>query len=204
MIYSVDQTNAQNRHALLTVKHFRLLHLLITIAMILAIAGSTGNDNTTKVSTTLKAGVCLFVGAYLAMMVTFLIASPSLRLIKSRERFVAIAIIVAAPFISIRLLYSILAVFVHNHNFSTVSGSVPIRVGMATIEEYIVVLIYIGLGFMLHKLAPEQRGPIESRPWKAPKDERSRRHSSSRRDRNPSPGNAPYNIQPVQYPQRYS
>lgn len=169
--------------------------------MILAIAGSTGNDNTTKVSGTLKGGVCLFVGAYVAMIITFLIASPSLRLIKTRERFVAIAIVVAAPFISVRLLYSILAVFVHNHNFSTLTGSVPVRVGMATIEEYIVVLIYVGLGFILHQLAPEQQGPIESRPWKAPKDERSRRHSS-RRDGLPAPENIQYKTHPVQYPPR--
>jgi len=140
------------------------------------------------------------------MMFTFLIACPSIGNIKSRERFVAFAIVAACPFIAIRLLYSILAVFVHNHWFSTLNGSVGVRVGMATVEEYIVVIIYISIGFVLQKLTEEQRGPIESRPWKERKarrssPNRSHRNSSRSRDGRTAPSSASaYQPQPLQYP----
>lgn len=93
------------------------------------------------------------------------------------DKRIAVAVILALPFILVRLAYSTLAVFVHNHDFNIINGSVAILVVMAVLEEFVVVFIYLFLGFKLDTMSLDQQGPIVSRPWKEPK------HQSARRNR---------------------
>jgi len=82
----------------------------------------------------------------------------------------------------VRLIYSACSVFLHSHLFNIVTGNVAVRVAMAVIEEFIVVAIYIALGFLVTKLDANAQGPIAGREWKNNRnrgEKRLRRHSMS-------------------------
>lgn len=63
----------------------------------------------------------------------------------SQKRIVGV-VLLASPLIACRLLYSLLTDFSHDRQFSLVDGNVTIRLCMATIEEFLVVLMYTVLG----------------------------------------------------------
>ncbi|OCK75022.1 hypothetical protein K432DRAFT_467611 [Lepidopterella palustris CBS 459.81] len=119
---------------ILTVKHFRLLQLLITGSLILAIAGglsgTTNPDGTVTVNTASKVSIVLAVVAF---------GGISLR--------ISLSVLVDLPFIFVRLLYSALVIFVQNHTFDIVNGSVPVQVVIAVAEDVMVILIYAMLDF---------------------------------------------------------
>jgi hypothetical protein len=164
---------------MLSVKHFRILQLLISIGLILSIAGGTSGsisaDGTVKVATTSKIGIGLYILAYVALVLITLLSLGKVSSIPSGEESVLVAVIFALPFILSRLAYSALSVFVHNHLFNIVTGSVVVLVAMAVVEEFIVVAAYLLLGFKVDKLGPNQQGPIANRPWKNKKNKGGRR-----------------------------
>lgn len=69
------------------------------------------------------------------------------------------AIVLALPFLLVRLVYSILSTFTHNRNFNLLDGSVTVLLCVALIEEFIVVIIFEGTGLTLKKVVREE--PVE-------------------------------------------
>jgi hypothetical protein len=177
----IDWINAPSQ-GFLTIKHFRFLQLFISLGLILSIAGgSSGNttpDGQIQVSTTSKAAIILYIVAFCGIFLVWLISMSNIALVPAGEKRIAFGVLLALPLIAIRLLYSALVVFHHNHTFSIIDGSVPVHVGMAVVEEFAVVFIYLALGFVLQNIQPEQQGPISTRPWK---DRKSQRRNGSRR-----------------------
>ncbi|KAL7937851.1 hypothetical protein V8C35DRAFT_319915 [Trichoderma chlorosporum] len=175
-----------------TVKQFRLVQVIITVGLILSIAGGTSgssdSNGTVTVSGTSKAGIILYIVGFAGITYFFLLSSNYKSVVPRQERRSPIAVAIAWPLILTRLVYSALAVFVNNDTFSVVGGSVDVRAGMAVVEEFLVVLDYIILGFILRKLEPEEQGELANRAWKDKRDRgsnaRSRdRHSTERRSR---------------------
>ncbi|KAF2423793.1 hypothetical protein EJ08DRAFT_423000 [Tothia fuscella] len=162
----VDWINAGSQ-GFFSAMHFRLIQIVISVGLILSIVGgtnlNTNSDGSVKIGTESKVGIILYIVAFVACIVVCLLSLPQLSWVPKEERKISIAVLLAFPFIGIRLLYSVLAVFLHNHNFSIYNGSVGVHVGMAVVEEFIVVFIYIFLGFKLSKLALSEQGPIVSR-----------------------------------------
>jgi hypothetical protein len=161
-----------------------VLQLLITIGLILGIVGGTSGivqpDGTVRVATTSKAGIALYIVAYVGIVCVYAISVPKTSFISNRERRVPVAIILALPFVLSRLIYSACSVFLHSHLFNIINGNVAVRVTTAIIEEFIVVSIYIALGFLVTKLDVDAQGPIAGREWKNKKSRggrRSKRHS---------------------------
>lgn len=167
-----------------TIKHFRVIQLLITIGLILSVAGGTsGNmqpNGTIKVDSTSKVGVILYILSFAALTLILFISSKQVSVIPSIERRVPLAVVLALPFILMRLVYSLLVVTLNDHLFNSVNGSVVLQVVMAVVEEFIVVAIYILLGFKVDKLDPAQQGPIASRAWKNKNSGRGRRGKNGR------------------------
>ena len=65
------------------------------------------------------------------------------------------AVILALPFIFVRILYSMLAVFLtHQTTFTLVNGNAVAQLCMATLEEMVVVVVYLGAGIT----APVRKG----------------------------------------------
>ncbi|KAK3173483.1 hypothetical protein OEA41_006812 [Lepraria neglecta] len=149
--------------------HFRLIQLLITIGLILSIAGGsngTSSDGTFKVQTTSKVGIILYIVAYVALALTALLTSFKLSHAESGEKRLLLAVILALPFILVRLVYSTLAALTHFHDFNLLTGSVAIFAIMAVAMEFAVILIYLVIGWRTNVIPASQRGPIMSRPWK--------------------------------------
>jgi hypothetical protein len=67
------------------------------------------------------------------------------------EKRIYFAVLAALPFIAVRLLWSILSVFADNASFSINSPKPLIQLFMATIEEFIVVIFYTGVGLTVAK-----------------------------------------------------
>jgi hypothetical protein len=154
----------------LGVKHFRLVQLVITLGLILSIVGGTSGNASPgsgiQVSTTSKAGIILYICAYAALCLVCALSITSLHHASSGEKRLVFAVILALPLILVRLIYSALVVFVHNHDFNILHGSVVLLVVMAVVEEFIVVGIYLVCGFTMEKQSPNVVGPLVSRPWK--------------------------------------
>ncbi|KAF2006386.1 hypothetical protein P154DRAFT_603964 [Amniculicola lignicola CBS 123094] len=159
------------------VKHFRILQLLITLGLILSVAGgssgTTSPDGTIKISSTSKVGVVLYIVAYVGLGAVYFISASRTGLIPEKERRVPVAVLFALPLICVRLIYSACSVFIHDHLFNIINGSVVVLFVMAVLEEFIVVLIYLALGFAVDKLDPAEQGPIAGRAWKNKKNKRS-------------------------------
>jgi hypothetical protein len=178
----VDFINAKSKPTF-TIRHFRLLQVLITVGLILSIVGGTsssiGPDGTIQVDTSSKIGIILYIVAFVGIVLMYLMSMSRAYCVPKKERRVPFAIIAALPFVLVRLVYSACAVFLHSHLFNIVTGSVLVLAFMAVIEEFIVVVIYVVLGFLVDKLDANERGEIAGRPWKTKKSKlgrRERRH----------------------------
>ncbi|KAH8666245.1 hypothetical protein BGZ61DRAFT_484178 [Ilyonectria robusta] len=177
----VDWISARG-HPTFTVKQFRLVQLLITIGLILSIAGGTSGsvspDGSVKISSISKVGIILYIIAFAAMAFALVVSSGSRSSVPLQERRVPVVVAIAFPLILVRLVYSAICLFLPSHLFSIIDGSVPVFVCMAVLEEFAVVAMYLGLGFNLKKLDPSEQGELSTRPWKAKKN---RKHGRSQR-----------------------
>ncbi|KAE9971407.1 hypothetical protein BLS_004451 [Venturia inaequalis] len=156
------------------VKQFRLIQLLITLGLILAIAGGTGGSTNSggspKIATTSKVAIALYIVAFVAIVLVWLVSMSALSVVPTVEKRVAFAVLIALPFILVRLVYSACVVFLHSHLFNLVNGSVVVNAIMAVLMEFVVVAIYLLLGFFISTLSPNDAGPIATRQWKAKND----------------------------------
>jgi hypothetical protein len=111
-------------------------------------------------------GIVLYVVAYVALVLVTLITAPKLLQGVNTPKRIMLAVILALPLILVRLIFSLLVVFHHGYDFNTVSGSVVVWALMAVMEEILVVLIYLFVGWTSEAVAMDARGPVASRPWK--------------------------------------
>jgi hypothetical protein len=149
--------------------HFRLLQLLITVGLILCIVGGTSSTSSAGVyqpQTTTKVGVVLYLVALIALGLIAAVTTHKLSNAPSDEKRLVWAVIIALPFILVRLIYSLISVFSHNRHFNLITGSVAVWVVMSVLEEMAVVFIYLVIGWKTDTLTPTDQGPIASRPWK--------------------------------------
>lgn len=147
---------------------FRATQLIITIGLILSIVGGTNSISpagTFTVQTTSKVGLLLSAVAWAILTLRTISIIPQFSS-HTGEKRLAIAVIIALPFIAVRISYSLLVVFLHNHDFSLINGSVTIQVVMAVLEEFLVVIIYLIVGWKVEALPVDSCGPLTSRQWK--------------------------------------
>jgi lysylphosphatidylglycerol synthetase-like protein (DUF2156 family) len=153
--------------------HFRVLQLLITVGLILCIVGGTSAASSTSSAAgvyqpqaTTKAGIVLYLIAFIALGLIAAVIAHKLSNASSDEKRLVWAVIMALPFILVRLIYSLISVFSHSRYFNLITGSVVILVVMSVLQEMAVVLIYLVIGWITDTLPPTDRGPIASRPWR--------------------------------------
>jgi hypothetical protein len=167
-----------------------LLQLHITLGLILSIAGGSGGDSNNgvppKPETTSKIGIILYIVAFVGICFVWGVSTGSVGAAPGNKKRISAAVIVALPFILVRLVYSALLVFVHNKTFNIFKGSVAVHAAMGVIEEFVVLGIYLALGFVLRPLQAQEQGEIASRPWKENKGQRLRFRAMAGSDRRPS------------------
>lgn len=147
-----------------TNKHFRLIHIVLLLGVILSVVGGTSislsANGSYHLPATSKAGIILYVVGFVTILFILLVSVPHRSMAPGRDRYIPFAIFIAVPFIAVRLLYSLLSVFAHSDLFRIGTGSVAVNAGMSIIEEFIAVGIYVALGLWLEKvqLAPKDDG----------------------------------------------
>ncbi|KAF7593325.1 hypothetical protein BBP40_011705 [Aspergillus hancockii] len=147
-LYSENATAISRRS-----KAIELLHIPALIALVLSIIGGT-DQASSEISqhaggkTKPRVATILFLAVYVALCVLWLTIVKDLRLMVSSQKRIVGAILFAVPLIACRLLYSLISIFGHDRRFSTFGGDATVQLCMATIEEFIVVLVYTVLGVL--------------------------------------------------------
>ncbi|KPI40865.1 uncharacterized protein AB675_10856 [Cyphellophora attinorum] len=143
----------------------RAVHLPAIIALILCIVGATRADTPQLIENeaTVHVGIALFV--VVLVMLTILAIGAWLRIhrIGKGEKALVLASLCALPFLYVRTVYALLAVFSHSEVFSLASGSTSSETTslcMSVLEEMAVVVIYLATGL---KLPLNTEGAAETR-----------------------------------------
>lgn len=122
------------------------------IALILCIVGgideadSSASEITTGKNLT-KGGVILFLFIYILLFVLAIITMKDVGNGSRGLKHIYFSVLLALPFIAVRVLWSMLSAFSNNPSFSLTSGKPWIQFFMATVEEFIVVVVYTLAGF---------------------------------------------------------
>lgn len=164
--HRVDWINRELERPTITIIHFRTIQLFVLIGTILSAVGASGSSNPNSPATTSKVSIVLYTLAFLGTAIILIFSTPHRQLVPSAERIIITAVFLACPLIAVRVLYSLLSVFIHTGVFSRTAAPFEVHLCMASIEEFIVVAMYLFIGIRLVKLSKEEQGEILSRPWK--------------------------------------
>ncbi|KGO47293.1 hypothetical protein PEX1_027560 [Penicillium expansum] len=150
-IYSQRATAISRRSKLI-----QLLHLPALIALILSISGGTNQtsstvSNHTSGKTQTCVAIIIFLIIYIATCILWIITTRDISVMVSSQKRIFLCVLLALPFIAVRILYSLICDFGNNPQFSLISGDPEIQLVMATFEEFVVVLIYTILGVITPK-----------------------------------------------------
>ncbi|GLA12561.1 hypothetical protein AnigIFM62618_008507 [Aspergillus niger] len=153
-------------------KVVQLIHIPALIALVLSIIGginqySSDTSDHSGGRTETLVGIILFLAIYIILCNLWSTTVKDLpRMVPSQKRIVVV-VLLALPLIACRLLYSLIADFGHDRRFSLVDGNVTIRLCMAIIEEFLVVLMYTVLGVFTPRSEVAVDGTV-SNPQKWP------------------------------------
>lgn len=92
---------------------------------------------------------------YVVLVLLTLVSVSEFGRTAAEPRRILMGVVVAMPLLGVRVIYSILTVFHNSGNFSQQNPNVWAEVGMATVEEFLVTLIYIAIGYTVRKVALE-------------------------------------------------
>ena len=138
-------------------KIFSVLHLPSLVGLILSILGSVNafSSNTSSVSTgrtELKAAICLFLVVFISDVLIAARSFFKITHVQSGERRLLVAVLTALPFMTVRMVYSLLCAFANNHKwFSSWSlqwTAILVHGVMGVLMEAFIVTIFIAAGLM--------------------------------------------------------
>lgn len=113
--------------------------------MILSIIGGTQATiivTGLKITTLTKVGILLYIAGFIVTIGVFVVATTHLFTVPKSERWLAITAGIALTFIAVRLVFSVLSAFLHSVTFSMVGDEVVVYIGMALVQEFVVIIIY--------------------------------------------------------------
>ena len=148
----------RTHHTLINTQFLKFIQLIVTVALILGIVGginaSSDFSKTGKYvpGTLSKAGTALFILAYVIIAASTILISFSASHASHGERRILFAVAAALPFLLVRLVYSAMSTIANNKDFNLISGSVTIVLCVALIEEFIIVILFEGVGLTLSKI----------------------------------------------------
>jgi len=137
----------------------RAVQVPATIALILCIVGATSANTPGEIyaQTTVHIGIILFAVVLFALIILTIGAGLGWRTTHRGEGAIIAAVALALPFLTVRILYSLLAVFSHDAKFNAVTGSTTIDLFMAVLTEAVVVLIYLICGLKVMNIPESQQ-----------------------------------------------
>ncbi|KAL4926624.1 uncharacterized protein BDV17DRAFT_293417 [Aspergillus undulatus] len=163
-IYNKKATTTSRRS-----RTIQLLHIPAIIALALAISGgldtasSDASDQSDGRAKT-RGAVVLFLIIYIALVFLWGITLRDLRrgVIGGSQKRIYLAVFLALPFMAVRVVYSMISAFGSDRRFSVIYGDVGVRLGMATIEEFVVVFMYTVLGVVTPRAEVKESARSES------------------------------------------
>ncbi|KAF4430049.1 hypothetical protein CGGC5_v008710 [Colletotrichum fructicola Nara gc5] len=162
------------RGSSLNTKHFRIIQAVLFVGLILSIVGGTSmsysSDGTYQPHAITKASILLYLAGFIAITAVIVVSRQAftpLSQVPHIERRLLVAILLAWPFLLTRIICSILGTFLHNKTFSMVRGDLGVYVTMAVLEEFVVIGIFLALGFFLVRNNSPATGEIANRAWKS-------------------------------------
>ncbi|KAL8799739.1 MAG: hypothetical protein Q9182_005682 [Xanthomendoza sp. 2 TL-2023] len=131
----------------------RMLHVPNILALALAIVGgirlSSSSSSTQRTGKEFaQTGLSIFMIVFLIYTLVCLATLRALPAVAPGEKKIVYGVLLAIPFVFLRILYAMLAVFRDNRTFAIVNGSATAQLCMAIIEEMVVVIIYCGTGLL--------------------------------------------------------
>ncbi|KAL9598447.1 MAG: hypothetical protein Q9219_004483 [cf. Caloplaca sp. 3 TL-2023] len=137
----------------------QVLHLPAVIALALAVVGgvrlsASGGSTQHSGKEFAQAGISIFMAVFGMYLILGILTLAAFRAVRQSERCILYGILLVAPFLFLRILYAMLAVFRDNDTFGIVNGNPMAQLGMGIIEEMIIVIIYDGVGII---------APVDSR-----------------------------------------
>ncbi|KAJ5273549.1 hypothetical protein N7478_008674 [Penicillium angulare] len=105
-----------------------------------------------------RGAIIVYLLVYLAVCLLWVITTRDLRSMDAGQKRIFSCVFIALPLIAVRLLYSLISAFGHNSKFSILGGDPKVKLGMATIEEFLVVVIYTILGLGLSRSTMDVHG----------------------------------------------
>ena len=140
---------------------FNFLSTPMLVGLILAIVGgiketiaNEASRNSGKSLT--QAAIVIFVIAFVIQSTITAFTFAKIRAIAKGETVLAFAVAASIPFVLVRCIYSLLAVFSGNPSFGILSGDVYIRGFMSIFEEFVTVILYLVAGLMVGKVADRE------------------------------------------------
>ena len=140
---------------------FNFLSTPMLVGLILAIVGgvkeATADDAARNSGKSLtKAAIVIFMIAFVIQSAITAYTFAKIRAIARGETVLAFAVAASIPFVFVRCIYSLLAVFSNNPSFGILSGDVFVRAFMSIFEEFVTVIFYLVAGLMVGKVADRE------------------------------------------------
>ncbi|TGO28112.1 hypothetical protein BPAE_0032g00550 [Botrytis paeoniae] len=138
-------------------RFIQLMHIPTIIALALCIVGGTRefDGTSSKISSGrnfTKIGIAIYIGVYVIQISLVIVTFKDHYKIPTGHGRVFWAIVIASPFLAVRLFYSVLAAFTSIKSFSVIDGSAFVRLFVAIVEEFTVVALYLLAGLITPRL----------------------------------------------------
>jgi hypothetical protein len=129
----------------------QLSRVPIVLGLVFCIIGGTDTGDVKKGTTFTKVGIVIFLVFYIVLAIIVTVTARDVSNVPRGEKRLYWVIVAAIPFLGVRLLWSLIAVFGHDKQFSITAGDPWVNFGMAIVEEFIIVSMYTVLGLTLGK-----------------------------------------------------
>ncbi|KAF3398041.1 hypothetical protein F1880_006112 [Penicillium rolfsii] len=139
---------------------FPFFRILTVAAMVLSIVGLTANmtaEGLQHPDVKVKIGMILYVVSWVVMVAMLAVVALQKGSIERGEKRTVLAVAVSSPFILVRVLYAFFVWFLNNSKFSLLNGDVTVQLVMAVLEEFVVVIVCLGVGMTLRVRNVESR-----------------------------------------------
>jgi hypothetical protein len=127
---------------------------MLTLAgLILFIIGATSNttpEGLTQINSKTKIGMDIFIVSFLLLCLLLLVLATRRHQIEDGEHRLLGAVAISMPLLLVRLIYSILVIYVHSSTWNQLTGNVTAMLIMSVLTELVIVAIYLGTGMTLH------------------------------------------------------
>ncbi|KAI1327829.1 hypothetical protein F5Y16DRAFT_370403 [Xylariaceae sp. FL0255] len=141
----------------------RFLNLVILVSLILsAIGGSDAGTNYANtgvyvVSPLTKAAIALIIIGFIAIVLVTVLVAFNISSAEPGEKRIVAAVAVCLPFLLVRIIYSAISAFDNPPAFNSFTGSASVYLGLAVIEEIIIVIVMEAVALTLRVIPKEER-----------------------------------------------